>query len=1218
EAKNSGSGVGIKTMNGIAGRSHIQVDGLIDLVGSIVNGQGMGEGLSAVASTIDVGGGRIIMDDDGTGSTNFGGGNSFAIRAYGEFATENYGIVNVNVEKESDTADAKAIGAGSNVTQIVGDFSTVGGMGTKGTINVGLSTADSYWYGDYSAGSGWGVTPGDYGCLNLWMSNGAKWEGYTRYATNLVMDSGATWYGYSYDNNALNLTLKNDASWTPSNAGVGSVTTGSVLNFVGAKGDEKVGTVNMSDENGVNVVVKNYSGDTTLLYKHDAAAPTNIIGGTFTIANAEEDSRITLVTDNTGIDTENIFVVNDVLNGLAQKLFYTGYIDGEENLNGYVVIAEGLTSASAAKRTADIVFDETTGQGGIADGSIRPEIVYPSEQEKVFMSSAITGDAREDIAYVKAGILDLETGEYNFTKKATTATVENHMIVGGPWLSKVSSAVSSVGQGNKTILNMNNNDLNIIEVGSSASTGIAAINNGVVEINDPGTISITTNGGGQTAALFANGGGEIYIHNADGSPVLIRSESNSSGSGVGIKTMNGKAGRSYIKIDGLIDLVGSVVDGQGMGEGLSAVASTIDVGGGRIIMDDDGTGDTNFGGGNSFAIRAYGEFVTKNYGIVNVNVEKESDAADAKAIGAGKNVTQIAGNFSTVGGMGTKGTINVGLSTADSFWYGNYSAGSGWGVTPGDYGCLNLWMSNGAKWEGYTGYATNLVMDTDATWKGYAAEKAGLQLELKNDAIYTASSLGKEGIDTSYIHTLKGAADGFNPGGIYMSDKNGVDVVVDNYSGNTVLFYTHNAEDPNEIIGGTFTIKSAEAGSAIKLQTDNSGIDMDNPDEVQGALDNMAHKLFYNGVTENPDNLSGVVEIAEGLLTTSASLKVGMIEYDAENNGQGMLASGSVETPEELKNPEIIYGDKETAMMRGAKSAMASTTMMWRAENNDIMKRMGDLRLNNGEKGLWAKYYGGKYEMDAQKANMSTSYKAYQLGYDAQVGDGWILGAAVSYNDGESTYTMGHGDESVVSLGIYGTWTGKDGQYFDVIAKRSKLSNEYTINNTYGHKLEADYDAWGTSLSAEYGKRFEAKSGFYVDPSVELTIGRVNGGSYDAQSDYLDAYGKNKALHVEQDDFDSVIGRIGLRLGQKLNNASYFAKLALAHEFNGDFTTTFKAEGEPDGRTAIDFGDTWYELQLGGTAKLSDNSLLYASFERSFGGDVQEKWRVDAGLRFSF
>lgn len=44
-------------------------------------------------------------------------------------------------------------------------------MGTKGTINVGLNTSESYWVGDYIKGAGWGETPGDYGSVNLFMGN---------------------------------------------------------------------------------------------------------------------------------------------------------------------------------------------------------------------------------------------------------------------------------------------------------------------------------------------------------------------------------------------------------------------------------------------------------------------------------------------------------------------------------------------------------------------------------------------------------------------------------------------------------------------------------------------------------------------------------------------------------------------------------------------------------------------------------------------------------------------------------------------------------------------------------------------------------------------------------------------------------------------------------------------------------------------------------------
>ena len=94
--------------------------------------------------------------------------------------------------------------------------------------------------------------------------------------------------------------------------------------------------------------------------------------------------------------------------------------------------------------------------------------------------------------------------------------------------------------------------------------------------------------------------------------------------------------------------------------------------------------------------------------------------------------------------------------------------------------------------------------------------------------------------------------------------------------------------------------------------------------------------------------------------------KLGDVEFSGED-GKGSLAAGSVVTPDSKKNPAVIYGDKETAMMKGAKTAMVSNALVWRAENNDLMKRMGDLRLSEGESGIWAKYYGGKYSMDAGK-----------------------------------------------------------------------------------------------------------------------------------------------------------------------------------------------------------------------------------------------------------
>lgn len=363
--------------------------------------------------------------------------------------------------------------------------------------------------------------------------------------------------------------------------------------------------------------------------------------------------------------------------------------------------------------------------------------------------------------------------------------------------------------------------------------------------------------------------------------------------------------------------------------------------------------------------------------------------------------------------------------------------------------------------------------------------------------------------------------------------------------------------------------------------------------------------------------MNGKVQIAEGLVASSAYMKVGEITFGDDKTGQGALKPGSVTTV--TSDLEIIYGSKETAMMSGAKAAMASTAMIWRSENADLMQRMGDLRLQSGENGLWAKFYGGEYEMDAQNTNFSTSYKAYQLGYDKELDGGWNVGTAISYNDGSSTYSLGgHGDNSVISLSLYSTWQKTDGQYAGIILKGSSLKNDYTVYNDMGHKLDGDYKTWGASVSAEYGKRFEKQNGFYWDPSVQMTFGRVQGKDYNAHSDFLDAQGLNKDMYVSQDSFNSLIGRIGLGIGKNTESSNIFAKLSFVHEFAGDFTTNYAADGEPAGKTQIDFGGTWYELQLGGSTKLSDNSYLYATYERSFGGDITNKWRLDAGLRWSF
>mgnify|MGYP000793480557 FL=1 len=476
-------------------------------------------------------------------------------------------------------------------------------------------------------------------------------------------------------------------------------------------------------------------------------------------------------------------------------------------------------------------FDDTTGQGYLGKESKVNEYVKPAEQGAVEFTKAIIGDVSLTKEYQDAGVYD--NGNYVFTKDIKiNVDPEGNKLVAGPWLYTFSSGIfSGYNQQNVNVdLNGHSMDLNIAT--DQSTTGIAAVGaTGKVEIFNAGAMSVkaVSNEGAQTAALFVNGGGQLYIHNGgenlEKKVLTVRGSTTNSTNGAVIKSMNGANGeRSWLKVDGLIDLEADTTDGVGMAEGLSAVASTIDVGGGRIIMTKAGQNPgLNFGGGTeNAAIRAYGEFVSTNYGIVNVNVIKDEDSPTGNAIAAGNNTTQIVGNFTTVGGMGTKGKINVGLNTPDSYWVGNFVTGGGWGVTPGDYGIVSLFMGNKAKWMGKASYATKLLMDSGATWEGYSLNNA-VDATIKNGAVWYNINDTEE---PTKLKSLIGGATEAAAGTVDMTHDGVVDTTIENFGGHVNVIYKHAADDATNILGGNFTINHAAEGSAVTLTTDNSGFDV--------------------------------------------------------------------------------------------------------------------------------------------------------------------------------------------------------------------------------------------------------------------------------------------------------------------------------------------------------------------------------------------------------
>lgn len=422
------------------------------------------------------------------------------------------------------------------------------------------------------------------------------------------------------------------------------------------------------------------------------------------------------------------------------------------------------------------------------------------------------------------------------------------------------------------------------------------------------------------------------------------------------------------------------------------------------------------------------------------------------------------------------------------------------------------------------------------------------------------------------------------------------DITVNNYSGSGDINFAAEDTDNNGVLNfantGDVTIKSAEAGSYVNLGVINNTINTLDSEKAEENLNAIAQKLTYKG-----NNLSGKVTVKEGLITPEASGDLLFYEDTADGHtvGQGYVTN--------VTQGNGGSGSTETATMTGMKNIAATAIVAWRQEDSTLSQRLGELRESDGGQGIWVRMSRGEFEYDGEYKNQ---YNFFQMGYDWAVGS-WHYGAAVSHNDGQTTYTHGDGENRSTSLSLYGTWLGDKGHYADIVLKQGRLSNDFDIYTEAGH-TSGDYDAWGTSLSGEYGMKVELDGGWYVTPQAQLTLMRIGGEDYTT----------NNGIKVNQDSLESAVGRVGFEVGKRISGSgSIYAKASLLHDFAGSADTYLSHNGLTNSYHQ-DIGDTWCEAGFGFNYKTSENSYVYADVVKTFGGDVETPWQWNAGMRWTF
>lgn len=449
----------------------------------------------------------------------------------------------------------------------------------------------------------------------------------------------------------------------------------------------------------------------------------------------------------------------------------------------------------------------------------------------------------------------------------------------------------------------------------------------------------------------------------------------------------------------------------------------------------------------------------------------------------------------------------------------------------------------------------------------------GMKLSLSNGAQWTPSNV----VDDPVGKKTRVAINDFklNDGVVNINHGSGQEVLIENLSGTGgTINLLGDTKDGKVITSGSLNVANAQAD--MPLSVNFTGITADDVVDVDAAMKSFEGKVVAGNVT-----ITNTIQ--EGAIN-------GSIVQVVDSNGQA---------------GEIIQNVNHK--LDGYGSIAALSAVQWRHENDALVKRMGDIRDSSGMIGAWARVYGSEQKYGAQ--SVESKNNTVQLGADYDIGSGWKVGGAFSYTDSSLSFDIGDGDGDSFGAAVYGTWLGGNGQFVDVIAKYSRLSTDFSSG-----EMSGDYNNNAFSIAAEAGVRFDFGSVGFVEPSVGASYGRIMGDDFVATN----------GVSVEQDDYDSLTARAGIRAGFFLpnNKGQLYARAAVLHDFMGDVEgTASKANSMNQMQThqiKEELGGTWVEYGMGGVFKYSSSLTGFVDLERTSGGEVDESWKWTIGGRMMF
>lgn len=379
-----------------------------------------------------------------------------------------------------------------------------------------------------------------------------------------------------------------------------------------------------------------------------------------------------------------------------------------------------------------------------------------------------------------------------------------------------------------------------------------------------------------------------------------------------------------------------------------------------------------------------------------------------------------------------KGTINLHLTNADSYFYGNVdtSQEDSWGGRE-----TNIVLKNGAVWKNFSALGwqdsnlTNFTLDNhallDMTHNEYSKGKLFQNIYITNNM---------SGTDATVNMDIDAGTNENNSDRLYIAGT---------HTGNHYITLNNVNADGNT---------DGAAGTVLVSVKDEQGNFFANDKECS---------LYWNKYT--------------------------LDKQDSTTDGYN--------TDWYLKKVEFIP-DKPTTSVDAVDATQRLAFANWVEDDKLMQRMGDLRHETNNEEGVWVRVKGGKYSGDGFSNRHTMYQLGYDDVVKNTDKLKRYQGVAFSYDDGKNSFNRGSGKLKAKSIGFYNTDLRNKGHYLDVVFKIYDADSDFTVFDSEGKKITGAFDNTGISLSAEYGRKKYLDEHWSVEPQAQLTLGYLGGARY--------------------------------------------------------------------------------------------------------------------------